>query len=187
MSVFIASKPVRPPLHHADALVPKLRPRIGAANRVPSTWASASIASEFQRPHSFSIDDAVARKPCDVISSLEKPIRRNATFSVFSESGRARAQALVKTRGPSHVISRMRFKTSIVCRASGMRCGRPIFIRPAGILQIAALRSISAQAAPRNSPGRTKVRASNCKPHSHLRRARIVVDCPEQLESQWVR
>jgi hypothetical protein len=62
---------VRPPLHHPNPLLPILRPRIGAPNRVPSTCAScASIASAFQSPLSFRIDEAAARKQWAVISSF---------------------------------------------------------------------------------------------------------------------
>ena len=54
----------------------------------------------------------------------------------------------------------------IAARYAGLvedrRCGRRIFMRPAGMVQTAASRSNSDHSAFRNSPGRTNVMASNC-------------------------
>jgi hypothetical protein len=48
------------------------------------------MASGFHLPDSFKSEEAEVRNPCAVILSPEKPIRRNAAVTVFSEIGRAR-------------------------------------------------------------------------------------------------
>ena len=130
----------------------------------PSTCANCrSIASGFQRPHSFSIDDADARNPWLVMSSFLKPMRRKAAFRVFSDMHRATD----RTDGNRNLHCPVSFRSSLRIErargASGTRCGLRIFMRPAGISQTAASMSNSAHSAARNSPGRTKVRASNSR------------------------
>src|SRR5271165_5911540 len=80
--------------------------------------------------------------------------------------------ALGRKQGePSGLMARAFFRTFRVWRASGMRRGWRIFMRSGGIVQMAWAKSISDHVAPRNSPGRTKVRAE-----ADLRRSVVAVD-----------
>jgi hypothetical protein len=150
---------VCPPRHHPDPFIPEFGSCISPSL---STWASClSIASAFQRLLSLSIDDADARKPWLVMSSFLKPMRRKAAFRVFSDMQRVTDLA----DGNRNLHCPVSFPTSLRIEtargASGTRCALRIFIRPAGISQTAASSSNSSHSAARNSPGRTKVRASN--------------------------
>jgi hypothetical protein len=78
-----------------------------------------SGASEFQRPLSFSIDDADARKPWLVMSSFLNPMRRRAAFKVFSDMQRATDWTEGNRNLPCPVDFRSSLRTAMTRGASG--------------------------------------------------------------------
>jgi len=121
------------------------------------------MASPLHLRLSFNIDDAAARKPCAVIWSWEYPSRRSAPFNVFSEIGRSTERSPGNRRRQWPEIACNSFNRLTACGERGTRCGRRIFIRPAGIAQTPASRSNSSHSAFRNSPGLTNMSVSNCR------------------------
>ena len=75
---------------------------------------------------------------------------------MFSDMGRSGVRWPGNTSAPPPVTSRASFRIATACVDSGTACSRFIFMRLAGMRHTPASRSISAHAAWRSSPGRTK-------------------------------
>src|SRR5271167_856553 len=99
------------------------------------------MASALHRPLSFRIEEAALRKPCAVISFCLKPRRRRAPLIVFSLMQRAEEWVGGKRNWPRPVTPWRSRRIATACGARGTRCGRRIFILPAGIEQSAPSRS----------------------------------------------
>ena len=121
-----------------------------------TTWARADSASSRGTPVSAHQLRKLLRIPCGVPSI---PRSRSSFEMVLSLSGLPRTEGNISLEPSSRL--RASCSTSRACWESGTRCGRPAFMRSAGMVHVKV--SISDHSARRASPLRVAVKVKNAR------------------------
>ncbi len=139
---------IRPPLAHGDARLPVFAAAHRPAARHPRlVMPTRSMASGLNVPLSLRKVEAAARKPCEVMSCCESPMRRKPRASC------SRWWVASRCEGPPAPVRRGRCGSGLQAFKDGQRLPWRILARLAGMVQSALTRSHSHHSPKRNQPG----------------------------------